>query len=169
MSTHHISFDPAKTYKVAIEQQGRVVLDGDEVPVDIREIQPGVLSLLLRLGDGTTRSFQAVGDTDGDTDAVIVDGTRIAYTVSDPRSLRAASALAVGDSGPRPLKAPMPGRIVRVLVAVGDSVAAGQGCVVIEAMKMQNELKAPRAGIVTKLSAAAGDTVTPGTTLLIVE
>ena len=165
MSTHHISFSPAKAYKVAIEQQGRVVLDGDEVPVDLREIQPGVLSLLLRLGDGTTRSFQAIADKD----AVIVDGTRIPYTVSDPRSLRAASALAVGDSGPRALKAPMPGRIVRVLVAVGDSVAAGQGCVVIEAMKMQNELKAPRAGIVTKLSAAAGDTVTPGTTLLIVE
>jgi biotin carboxyl carrier protein len=165
MSTHHISFDPAKTYKVVIEQQGRVVLDGDEVPVDIREIQPGVLSLVLTLADGTTRSFQAIADTD----AVIVDGMRIPYTVWDPRSLRAASALAVGDSGPRPLKAPMPGRIVRVLVAVGDTVTAGQGCIVIEAMKMQNELKALRAGVVTKLSAVAGDTVTPGTTLLIVE
>jgi biotin carboxyl carrier protein len=165
MSTHHISFDPVKSYKVVIEQQGRVVLDGDEVPVDIREIQPGVLSLVLTLADGTARSFQAIADTD----AVIVDGVRVPYIVSDPRSLRAASALAVGDSGPRPLKAPMPGRIVRVLVAVGDTVAAGQGCIVIEAMKMQNELKAPRAGVVTKLSAVAGDTVTPGTTLLIVE
>jgi biotin carboxyl carrier protein len=168
MTKQHIRLDTGdtgKTYTAEIDHQGRVTLDGDEVPVNLHELQPGVLSLLLTLPDGTTRSFRAMADQD----AVIVNGTRIPYTVSDPRSLRAASALAGGDTGPRPLKAPMPGRIVRVLVAVGDTVAAGQGCVVIEAMKMQNELKAPRAGTVTRLTAVPGDTVPPGTTLLVIE
>jgi biotin carboxyl carrier protein len=63
----------------------------------------------------------------------------------------------------------MPGRIVRVLVAAGETVAAGQGCVVVEAMKMQNELKAPRAGRIARLTAAVGDTVPAGAVLLVVE
>jgi biotin carboxyl carrier protein len=59
----------------------------------------------------------------------------------------------------------MPGKVVRVLVAVGDEVAAGQGLLVVEAMKMQNEMKAPRPGKVLSLSAAEGSTVTAGEVL----
>jgi biotin carboxyl carrier protein len=164
MSKHYIVLDSGKTYIVTLEPAGTTV-DGNDLAVNLHELQPGVLSVLLTQPDGTTRSFRALAEED----AVIINGTRIPYTLADPRSLRAASALTGGGTGPRPLKAPMPGRIVRVLVALGDIVTAGQGCIVIEAMKMQNELKAPREGIVTKLTATPGDTVTPGTTLLIIE
>jgi len=146
-------------------------VDGKPIPADIGTLSPGVLSLLLTLPDGTTRSFRCIADqgaNDGEAPAVLIDGQRIPYTIADPRSLRAVSASAT-HSGPRPLKAPMPGRIVRVLVAPGQTVEAGQGCVVIEAMKMQNELKAPKAGVIARLSATVGETVAAGATLLIIE
>jgi len=127
-----------------------------------------VLSLLWTDPDGRTRSFRCIADADLDGDLVVVNGERIAYAVYDPRSLRSTSATA-SESGPKPLKAPMPGRIVRVLVEPGEKVTAGQGCVVMEAMKMQNELKAPRAGVVAKLAAKVGETVAAGAVLLVVE
>ena len=67
------------------------------------------------------------------------------------------------------MKAPMPGRVVRVLVAVGDEVAEDAGVVVIEAMKMQNELKSPKAGRVIRVGVAVGDTVGSGDVLVVVE
>ncbi len=146
---------------------GNAEVDGEPVPADIRTLSPGVLSILLTLPGGTTRSFRCIAD-DRDDPAALIDGHRVPYSIADPRSLRAVSASAT-QSGPRPLKSPMPGRIVRVLVGAGETVEAGQGCVVIEAMKMQNELKAPKAGIVARLSATVGETVVAGATLLIIE
>src|SRR5580704_4644713 len=129
-----------RLHKVTLLADGTVEVDGKPIPADIRVLSNGVASILLTLPDGTIRSFRCIADG-GDDPAVLIDGQRIPYTVADPRSLRAVSASATA-TGPRPLKAPMPGRIVRVLVASGETVPAGQGCVVIEAMKMQNELKA---------------------------
>ncbi len=63
----------------------------------------------------------------------------------------------------------MPGRVVRVLVAENSSVEAGEGIVVVEAMKMQNEIKSPKKGVVKKMSATAGAAVNPGDVLAIVE
>ncbi len=167
MSTHWIHLG-GRIYKVVLPADGPPEVDGKPIPTDIRIIAPGVFSLLLNLQNGATRSFRCIADTGSEQNAVLLDNQRIPYSVADPRSLRAASA-AVGDSGPRPLKAPMPGRIVRVLVAAGETVAAGQGCVVIEAMKMQNELKAPKTGTVARLSAEAGATVAAGAVLLVID
>jgi biotin carboxyl carrier protein len=72
-------------------------------------------------------------------------------------------------AGTHQIKAPMPGKVVRVLAAAGDVVEAGQGVVVVEAMKMQNELKAPRAGRVIGVTAKIGATVTAGEVLATVE
>jgi len=156
-----------RLHKVVLLANGAVQIDGRPIPADICALGPGVISILLTQPDGTTRSFRCIADA-GDDPAVLIDGHRIPYRVADPRSLRTVSSSA-GDSGPRPLKAPMPGRIVRVLVALGDVVVAGQGCVVIEAMKMQNELKAAKSGTIARLTATVGETVPTGTTLLIIE
>lgn len=166
--TSHITMG-GRTHKVSMNGDEPAQVDGVSLAVEARLLSPGVLSLLLTLPDGRTQSFRCIADPATATEpaAVLIDGVRIPYTLSDPRSLRAASSGAA-DSGPRALKAPMPGRIVRVLVADGEAVEAGQGCVVIEAMKMQNELKAPRAGQVTKLTATAGETVASGANLLII-
>jgi len=140
-------------------------VDGRAMRIDARILAPGVISLLLEGG----RQVRCVLDVAPEGVAVIVDGRRVEFAVSDPRSLRASRGAGAGADGPRAVKAPMPGRVVRVLVAVGDEVAAQQGLMVIEAMKMQNELKSPKAGRVARLGAAEGETVQPGEVLVVVE
>jgi biotin carboxyl carrier protein len=99
----------------------------------------------------------------------VIGGQRYGFAVEDPRSLQGRRGAGAGTEGPRPEKAPMPGRVVRLLAAVGDQVEEGQGVVVIEAMKMQNELKSPKAGRVVRVGASVGDTVASGDVLVVVE
>jgi biotin carboxyl carrier protein len=153
-----------KRLKVELAADGSAMVDGTAFAVDAQVLEPGVLSLLCTDDSGKTRSFRCTAE-DG---AVVVDGERVEVAIHDPRSLR-ASGVGAAASGPKALKAPMPGRVVRVLVTEGEVVEVGQGCVVIEAMKMQNELKAPKAGVVRKLAAGVGETVGAGAVLLVVE
>jgi acetyl/propionyl-CoA carboxylase alpha subunit len=100
-----------------------------------------------------------------------VDGYRFDVDALDERTraIREISAASAGPSGPAPIKAPMPGLIVRVNVKVGDVVEAGQGVVVMEAMKMENELRATAAGTVKSIEVAAGAAVEKGTLLVALE
>ena len=77
--------------------------------------------------------------------------------------------MAPGGAGPREIVAPMPGRIVKLLVGAGDRVAANQGLVVVEAMKMENELRAPREGVVVAVRVSEGMSVEANTVLVVVE
>ena len=99
---------------------------------------------------------------------VSVDGRVFHVDVFDPRELRGRRA-AADSSGPQAVTAPMPGRVIRVLVDPGQQVAAGEGLIVVEAMKMQNEMKAPRAGRVAAIKTAAGAAVSAGDILLVIE
>lgn len=136
------------------------VVDGRTMRVDARMLEAGVMSLVVE-----GRQYRCVLDGDG----VWIGNRRYGFTVDDPRSLQGRRGAGGGAEGPRAVKAPMPGRVVRVLVVVGDAVAEGQGVVVIEAMKMQNELKSPKAGRVARIGVAAGDTVGSGDVLAVVE
>jgi biotin carboxyl carrier protein len=100
---------------------------------------------------------------------VCVGGTSFAVEVRDPRSLRSRQHTARDADGPRKLVCPMPGKVVRVLVAEKAEVDAGQGIVVVEAMKMQNEIKSPKKGVVQTILAVAGASVNAGDVLAIVE
>ena len=135
-------------------------VDGRIMAVDARILEPGVMSLVV---DG--RQFRCILDGDG----VVIDGHRYGFDVVDPRSLQGRRGVGGGAQGPRPVKAPMPGRVVRLLVEAGDEVAEGQGVVVIEAMKMQNELKASKAGRVAKVGVEVGETVGSGDVLVVIE
>jgi len=95
---------------------------------------------------------------------VSIHGHRFEVDVRDPRRLSRKSAGA-GGGGAQTLASPMPGKVVRVLVRVGDTVEVGQGVLVVEAMKMQNELKAGRAGTVLSMSAKEGASVVAGESL----
>jgi len=97
-----------------------------------------------------------------------VGSVRFAAEVRDPRSFRGRVRVA-DDHGPKKLLAPMPGRVVRVLVSQGAEVEAGTGVLVVEAMKMQNEVKSPKKGTVQKILAAEGAAVNAGDVLAIVE
>jgi biotin carboxyl carrier protein len=98
-----------------------------------------------------------------------VGSTRYGVEVRDPRSLRSRRDGAGDEKGPKKVVASMPGRVVRLLVGEGAEVEAGQGIVVVEAMKMQNEIKSPKKGVVQKLMATNGATVNAGDVLAIVE
>jgi acetyl/propionyl-CoA carboxylase alpha subunit len=132
-------------------------VDGRSVVADVRVLQPGVLSLLI---DG--RQYRCVLDGDG----VVIGGRRFGFEVADPRSLQGRRGAGAGTDGPRPVKAPMPGRMVRVLVEVGDEVEAGQALVVIEAMKMETTLAAESAAIVKHVRVKEGQTVDHGAVLI---
>src|SRR5580700_2773324 len=123
--------------------------DGPEREASVVTPQPGVYSVIL---DG--RSYQARVEEG----VVTVNGFRYEIEVRDPRRWSRQSR-GGAHAGAQNIKAPMPGKVVRVLAAVGDAVEAGQGIVVVEAMKMQNELKAPRAGKVIGIAAKTGATV----------
>jgi biotin carboxyl carrier protein len=100
---------------------------------------------------------------------VIVGTTRCTVTLADPkRRSSSASASAHGDAAARIL-APMPGKVVRILVAAGSQVEAGDGILVVEAMKMQNEMKSPKAGTVIALNVQTGATVNGGDVLAVIE
>jgi biotin carboxyl carrier protein len=135
-------------------------VDGTSYAADVRMVEPGVLSLIV---DGW--QYRAILDGD----ALLIGGRRYPFAIDDPRSLRSRHGGADGAAGPRSIKAPMPGRVVRVLVAVGDEVAEHQGVVVIEAMKMQNELKSPKAGRVVRVAVAVDDTANAGDVLVVIE
>ena len=119
-------------------------------------------SFLVRVGPRTYRV------TPGPPGEVSVNGRTLRMEVFDPRDLR-RGAHSRAQQGPRRISAPMPGKVVRVLVAAGDAVEAGQGLIVVEAMKMQNEMKSPQAGRVVEVRTQAGATVAAGDILIVVE
>ena len=139
-------------------------LDGRNITLQAEYLQPGVLSLLI-----AGKSYRCYLDQGPEGRAVLLDGQRHSYAVEDPRSLNSRRTAARGADGPRAIKAPMPGRIVRILAEPGAVVEANQAIVVIEAMKMQNELKSPKAGRLARMAVAVGDTVQAGAILAVIE
>lgn len=146
-----------RTHEVVVDGDGLTV-DGEAVDASLSSVE-GTEIHALRIGP---RSHRVVATRDGDgTWALDVDGRPVRVEVVDERTrrLREMAGAMGGNDGPRPIKAPMPGLVVKVEVAEGDDVVAGQGIVIVEAMKMENELKAEVAARVGKISVQAGDTV----------
>ncbi len=157
-----------KTHQVEItrgEKNWLCKVDGQEIEVDAELTTRDVLSVLL---DGKAYEIKRERSLQGELHMVI-GSARYAVDVQDPRSLRTRRAIAGVESGPQKIKAPMPGKIVRLLVGEKDEVKAGQGVIVMEAMKMQNEMKSPKDGKVQKILTAEGSTVNAGDTLAIIE
>jgi biotin carboxyl carrier protein len=125
--------------------------------------EPGVCSILM---DG--RSYEPRVEVTAAGLVVVIDGFRFEVDVRDPRRFSRKQSGRTGE-GLQTVAAPMPGKVVRVLVAPGDAIAAGQGLVVVEAMKMQNEMKATRAGRVLTVTVKEGATVTAGEVLMTFE
>lgn len=126
---------------------------------DVVEVEPGVYSVIAGLASWEAR---VAGNE------ITIGGHRFQVEIQDPRQWKRSSR-AAGAHGRASIAAAMPGKIVRVLVAVGDEVVAGQGILVVEAMKMQNELKAPRDGRVTAIEVRENDSVNAGAVLATIE
>ena len=158
--------------RVALELRrdgGRVLAEvgGRRYEVEAREVGAGEY-LLLHGGRVYECSVGPVAEAGGARE-VSVGGRAYGVRLADPKHLRGAGPAGAHDAGRVQVRAPMPGKVVRVLVEAGQAVEAGQGVVVVEAMKMQNELKSPKAGTVAELRAEPGATVNAGDVLAVVE
>ena len=156
-----------RVIEVTIEH-GIVRVDGRPVEAQLMGLADSAIRRLQR-GPSSRTMVAARGDERG-TWTMLLGGDRVATQVLTKRDLaiRAARRQAGGGTGGGTLKAPMPGMVVRVLVQEGASVEVGQGLVVLEAMKMENELKATGPGVVTTIHVTAGTRVEKGAALLLV-
>ena len=158
------------------ERDVEVVVEGESVTVDgvawaahVTDVE-GTPVRMVTIGDEVHRVVARRGDTRGRY-TLWLDGFRHEVEALDERTraIRELSGASQGPKGPAPLVAPMPGMIVRITAQVGDAVEAGQGLVVMEAMKMENELRAASAGTVKAIHARIGTAVEKGALLLELE
>jgi len=146
-----------------------VTVDGQVFQVDARRVGAHGLSLVIEGEDGGRRSVDTTVTPERRGGyAVALDGQTVSV-VPVSRFGRRGGDAASGGGGPQQVTAPMPGKVVRVLVSPGDAVVPKQGLVVVEAMKMENELKATRAGTVKAVCAVEGQSVEAGALLVTVE
>ena len=147
----------------------QILVDDRPVEIDpqnlesVREVEPSVFSVLV---EGRSFEVRVVPTPDGLQ--VHAGGRKFSVEVRDPRDASRLSRAATG-SGRQNISTPMPGKVVRMLVGEGDAVEAGQGLVVVEAMKMQNEMRASRSGRVVEVRVRGGETVGAGDTLVVLE
>jgi biotin carboxyl carrier protein len=158
-----------QTYTVEIEETGRSVyrvsVDGNEFVVDGKKTGRTNYSLIV-----DNRSFEIEVDNTDDEYRVLVDGRNYRIHLVDERRMRVGGAQSgVELEGRQLISVPMPGKVVAVLVSEGDTVEKGQGLVIVEAMKMENEVRSPIAGTVREIKVSAGETVEGGALLMIVE
>jgi biotin carboxyl carrier protein len=142
----------------------RVRVDGRDIAVNCIPVSKSSLSLIVN-----GESFDVSCKRAGEALEVALRGAIYECIVSDPRSLRTRKRAGLADSGEQKLTASMPGKVVRIIAAVGDQIKAGQGILVIEAMKMQNEVRSPKNGQLKKLLVGQGANVVAGEVLATIE
>ena len=158
-----------ETYELSIRREGvRVFAEvgGRAYELEARAVGAGEY---LLLHEGRVYECRVDRRAGGSPLSVSVGGDEYEVTLTDPKHLRGAGVAHGAGEGRAQVVAPMPGKVVRVLVEHGQAVEAGQGVVVVEAMKMQNELKSPKSGTVAELRAEPGATVNAGEVLAVVE
>jgi biotin carboxyl carrier protein len=158
-----------QNYTVEIEENGksvyRVSVDGNEFLVDGKKTGRTNFSLIV-----DNRSFEIEVDNTDDEYRVLVDGRNYRIHLVDERRVRVGAAQSgLQFQGRQMVSVPMPGKVIAVLVTVGDAVELGQGLVIVEAMKMENEVRSPISGEVKEIKVKPGDTVEGGALLVIVE
>ncbi|MDQ3667752.1 MAG: acetyl-CoA carboxylase biotin carboxyl carrier protein subunit [Acidobacteriota bacterium] len=159
-----------KDHQISIQRRETVVLaevDGRRYKLEFRDLGDSEYLLI----DGHTVYNCRVESSHNHPDHIEVSLRGVSYPVrlSDPKRLRSAQCGAEHDKGAARIVAPMPGKVVRLLVEAGAEVEAGAGILVVEAMKMQNEMKAPKAGYVVSIHAQVGSTVNAGEVLAVIE
>jgi biotin carboxyl carrier protein len=145
-------------------ERARWTIDGSELDADAVEVSPGIYSILIG-----GKSLEARVEAKGDSQLrVTVASREYEATIRNSRKWKRDRAAGAEAEGRQQVTTPMPGKIVLVLMKTGDAVDAGQGIVVVEAMKMQNEIRSPKSGTVERLLVVAGQTVNAGEVVAIV-
>ena len=142
----------------------RAEIDGRVYDLELHEPEPGCY---LFFRDAEVHECRVTNAHDGFD--VSLHERNYAVTIVDPKRLRSGQDSDRHHHGLAEIIAPMPGKVVRVQIETGATVEKGDGLVVVEAMKMQNEMKSPRAGVVVSINVKSGDTVNAGDVLAVVE
>ena len=142
------------------------LVDGREYELEFQRQTDGGYLVLL---DGLVFDCQVTTTSRKEHLTVSFHDRSYSVAISDPKRLRGSNDSSDHHHGSAEILAPMPGKIVRVLVEVGAQIEKGTGVIVVEAMKMQNEMKSPKEGNVKAVTVKAGDTVNAGDVLAIVE
>ena len=162
-----VTLDPVGAVDTVEGGGSRFTISWDDTTyeVDVSRFRSGALSLIVPSAGYASHEVICHETAPGEL-ALGVNGKYIRARVTDGRRLRAVTVAQT--SGDHAVVAPMPGRLIRVLVALGDTVQAGQRLAVVEAMKMENEVASPAAGVVSQVRAVAGDSVESGAVLVVV-
>lgn len=169
MATRYLATVEGKEHELEVEELAassiRLKIGKSEFEADVRQVSGSSYSILV---NNRSFDFEVVAEGDELIVASRRGASRVTLTDTARRSQRGGSARAQ-IAGRAEIKAMMPGRVVNVLVKPGETVAQGQGLIVIEAMKMENELKSPKAGVVAEVKVAPGQTVEKGGVLIVIE
>ena len=163
---------PDSEYDVSLNMMDGAVaveVDGRHYEIAVRELARGEYLLISGANVYKCRVEQKSESASGESFAIVLRGRNYDVAIIDPKRLRSGQSSAAHHAGAAEIVSPMPGKIVRVLVKTGANVEAGEGIIVVEAMKMQNEMKAPKAGVVVSINAAEGATVSAGDVLAVIE
>ncbi|HMF57397.1 MAG TPA: biotin/lipoyl-containing protein [Pyrinomonadaceae bacterium] len=155
---------------VEIRREGSrvvAVIDGREFEIEAHEIGSG--NYLLKNGNSVYECRAGQSQAGRDSFEVYVGTDAFHVTLIDTKRLRTAARAGAHADGSAEIVAPMPGKVVRVIAEKGAQVEAGDGIVVVEAMKMQNEMKSPRAGTIIAINVQQGATVNAGDVLAVIE
>ena len=164
--TYDVIID-GKSYRLELDRpEGRWAcrVNGQPVEIDAVLTRRDVLSVIIE-----GKAYEIKRERTPTDMHLWVGPVRYGVVLRDPRSLRSRRGTAEDEKGPRKLVAPMPGKVVRLLAEEGSEVEAGQGVLVVEAMKMQNEIRSPKKGVVRKVVVRAGANVNAGDVLAVVE
>ncbi len=157
-------------HEVALEQTGAIVsaeIDGRIYKLEVSEPEPNIY--LFKHDGEIFEIFVSPNEKSNEPFQVSVANHNLEIKISDPKRLRGSGAAGGEIEGTAELKTAMPGKVVRVLIEQGASVQTGDGIIVVEAMKMQNEMKSPKDGIVKEIRFFEGATVNAGDVLVVIE
>jgi len=155
------------THQLDVRVVGGKVLakvDDREYELEANEVEPGIY-----LFKNNGRVYEISVSETSDTQEVIVRNSKFAVTIIDPKRLRGSRSDHAHSGGQAEIRTAMPGKVVRILASVGQSVEKGSSVVVVEAMKMQNEMKSPIDGVVKEIRVEEGSTVNAGELLVVIE
>lgn len=160
----HAKIDGEKLDVEIVRGDGKVTatVDGREYSLDVSQPEPNIYS--FKNGGKVAEVFVSPGSS-----KVTAGGHEFEVELIDPKRLRGSGVESESADGIAEIKTAMPGKVVRILVAAGDEVLKGDGVLVVEAMKMQNEMKSPKDGVVKEIRTTEGSTVNAGDVLAVIE
>lgn len=149
-----------------IDGKTQLTIDGKVFDAQVSQPEPGLFTIIINNKIYSTRAFRSGNSGNSE---IIVNGKAISVSAQDKKSYQGKNGSGGGAGGKSVISAPMPGKIVRILLKEGDDVEAKQGVIIVEAMKMQNEVLSPKTGKVASIKVTEGQVINAGDVMVVIE